>query len=101
MAYEIENPIQEGNFLSPFDFLRQLLTFFLFNAAFKRFVLARFFIFCSPLTFSFSTLPFISIFIFSYLTSQIPVTINAVPTTLVRVTPSFRMMTLRKAVTKG
>lgn len=30
---------QDGYFLSPFDFLRQLFTFFRFKAAFKRFVL--------------------------------------------------------------
>jgi hypothetical protein len=34
-----------GYFLSPLDFLRHLLTSFLFRAAFKRFVLPRFFIF--------------------------------------------------------
>jgi len=32
-----------GYFLSPFDFLNECLTFFLFRAAFKRFVLLRFF----------------------------------------------------------
>jgi len=36
---------QEGYFLSPFDFLRELFTFFLFKVAFKRFVLFLFFIF--------------------------------------------------------
>jgi hypothetical protein len=36
-----------GYFLSPFDFLKHLLTFFLFRAAFKRLVLLRFFIFAS------------------------------------------------------
>ncbi len=30
---------QVGYFLSPFDFLRELLTFFLFRVAFNRFVL--------------------------------------------------------------
>ena len=34
---------QVGYFLSPFDFLRELFTFFLFKAAFKRFVLFLFF----------------------------------------------------------
>jgi hypothetical protein len=43
---------QEGNFLSPFDFLRELRTFFLFRVAFKRFVLFLFFIF-NPLSHSF------------------------------------------------
>ena len=32
-----------GYFLSPFDFLNELLTFFFFKAAFNRFVLPRFF----------------------------------------------------------
>ncbi|MDO9123553.1 MAG: hypothetical protein Q7V12_03910, partial [Deltaproteobacteria bacterium] len=35
---------QVGNFRSPFDFLNELLTFFLFKAAFNRFVLPLFFI---------------------------------------------------------
>jgi len=38
---------QVGYFLSPFDFLKQLLTFFLFNAAFRRLVLFLLFIFAS------------------------------------------------------
>jgi len=38
---------QVGYFLSPLDFLKQLLTFFLFRAAFKRLVLLRFFMFTS------------------------------------------------------
>lgn len=35
---------QVGNFRSPFDFLNELLTFFLFSAAFNRFVFPLFFI---------------------------------------------------------
>ncbi len=38
---------QEGYFLSPFDFLKELLTFFLFRLAFKRFVLFLLFMFHS------------------------------------------------------
>lgn len=34
---------QVGYFLSPLDFLRECLTFFLFKAAFKRFVFLRLF----------------------------------------------------------
>ena len=41
--YYVSNYV--GYFLSPLDFLRHLLTSFLFRAAFKRFVLPRFFIF--------------------------------------------------------
>jgi|GEM_PF-698370 hypothetical protein len=36
-----------GYFLSPLDFLNECLTFFLFKAAFKRFVFLRLFIFSS------------------------------------------------------
>ncbi len=36
-----------GYFLSPFDFLKECLTFFRFNAAFKRFVFFRLFILTS------------------------------------------------------
>jgi hypothetical protein len=35
---------QVGYFLSPFDFLKELFTFFLFNVAFRRLVLFLFFI---------------------------------------------------------
>jgi hypothetical protein len=35
---------QVGYFLSPFDFLKELFTFFLFRAAFNRFVFPRLFI---------------------------------------------------------
>jgi len=39
---------QVGYFLSPFDFLNELFTFFLFNAAFNRFAFPLFFI-CAPM----------------------------------------------------
>ena len=101
-----------GYFLSPLDFLKECLTFFRFNAAFKRFVFFRLFIF-NPLhnyrmmefwdngtmggnlnykeyilLFLFKNWPIISTFqysnhtLFSYLTNQIPETISAVPRTL-------------------
>jgi hypothetical protein len=38
---------QVGYFLSPLDFLKHLLTFFLFRAAFKRLALLRFFMLAS------------------------------------------------------
>jgi hypothetical protein len=44
---------QVGNFLSPFDFLNELLTFFLFKAAFNRFVFPLFFIVNFPPLYSF------------------------------------------------
>jgi len=40
--------VQVGYFLSPLDFLNELLIFFLFRAAFKRLVLLRLFIFPPP-----------------------------------------------------
>jgi hypothetical protein len=70
-----------GYFLSPFDFLKECLTFFRFSAAFKRFVFFRLFILSlrphphphpSPLKGKRR----------GYLTNQIPETISAVPRTL-------------------
>jgi len=40
---------QVGYFLSPLDFLKECLTFFLFKAAFKRLVFFRLFIFSSTI----------------------------------------------------
>jgi hypothetical protein len=40
---------QVGYFLSPFDFLSELLTFFLFRVAFRRLVFPRCFMFASLL----------------------------------------------------
>ncbi len=104
-----------GYFLSPLDFLKECLTFFLFNAAFKRFVFFRLFIlsslylslrvpkaasgerFLNPRTTDHSPPSTFD----HYLTNQIPETISAVPMILWRVTPSLRTNTLRRAVTKG
>ena len=40
-------------------------------------------------------------YLFLHLTNQIPETINAVPITLEKVTPSLRIRTLSRAVTNG
>jgi hypothetical protein len=85
---------QVGYFLSPFDFLRELLTFFLFRVAFNRFVL---FLRFMSLSFKNSSLRlWISLLDteirghtnYFRFTSQIPETMRAVPATLERVTPS-------------
>ena len=71
-----------GYFLSPLDFLNECLTFFLFKAAFKRFVFLRLFTFSSVPTLT----PPLSLEgegrEKGYLTSQIPATISIVPITL-------------------
>jgi hypothetical protein len=46
-SHVIFYPDQVGYFLSPLDFLKHLLTFFLFRAAFKRLALLRFFMLAS------------------------------------------------------
>lgn len=107
---------QVGNFRSPFDFLNELLTFFLFKAAFNRFVFLRLFsivnswynlivegrkwkmVFSIPAPTTNHLLP--STF-HPYLTSQIPDTIKAVPITLETLNPSLRIRTLRRTVTNG
>jgi hypothetical protein len=109
---------QVGYFLSPFDFLSDLLTFFLLRAAFKRFAFPLFLIRTSrflesrrwkvesgfPATLRFQGLQPPSTFHLppaSYLTNQMPITMRAVPTTLESVTSSLSIKTLRRAVTKG
>ncbi len=92
-------PNQDGYFLSPLDFLKDLFTFFLFSAAFNRFVLLRLLIIVSyDEVILLSPPPY---GLRNYFTSQIPETIKAVPMTRERVTPSCRMTTLSKAVTNG
>jgi hypothetical protein len=50
MRHAIRLLYQVGYFLSPLDFLKECLTFFLFKAAFKRFVFLRLCMFSSVYT---------------------------------------------------